>query len=295
MELEKTDIYAFAIVCWEIHSEHHPYLSELVNQSIEQLVDDIRLKAFRPPVEPLTSKNDPQRILIELFESCWKQDPLERLNWDSIFTMVFRFEEEVSQNQTIASVKTLSGPSGKNNDAQKPQKKVSLQDADEKTYVVPLPILYENEEDVFNEEPEPQAVPQRTSDVKRQKVHAHHRTNDADTPAKNDYPMQDSDITLAWNQASLFSSFKSRPRNPFSFPTSNTSNTLRSTDSDRTLQNLDMRDKHVTARDLFNQNNTFLNRAKQDNAAQSENTVTAEMFKSRVIVVDTHTDESNPS
>jgi serine/threonine protein kinase len=85
---EASDIYSFAIVCWEVFAEGHPYVEELeqFDFNVDKLIDVIVRASYRPRISKNFGKTGvpvPHAIQ-DLIREMWHRNPMQRPDWATI-------------------------------------------------------------------------------------------------------------------------------------------------------------------------------------------------------------------
>eukprot|EP00761_Pharyngomonas_kirbyi_P013884 gb/GECH01013913.1/.p1 GENE.gb/GECH01013913.1/~~gb/GECH01013913.1/.p1 ORF type:complete len:303 (+),score=69.05 gb/GECH01013913.1/:1-909(+) len=83
------DVYAFAIIMWEILTQEEPYKNS-IPMSIQHRVC---AEGFRPSLENITIENDQQQQYVDLMKQCWDQNPDERPNFSNIVEELTKLDE----------------------------------------------------------------------------------------------------------------------------------------------------------------------------------------------------------
>jgi len=79
---QAVDVYAFAIVCWELLEMKEPWAD---NRSLHSLSDlnDAVLRGVRPKISP-ASKREAPKAYLDLILKCWDPKPQRRPGFGSI-------------------------------------------------------------------------------------------------------------------------------------------------------------------------------------------------------------------
>ncbi|MBS0357817.1 MAG: protein kinase [Proteobacteria bacterium] len=92
----KSDIYAFAIVLWEIVTRKLPYQDIPNSSDVTKKVKN----AERPDIPSITPKR-----FAQLIRSCWSQNPAERPDMENVLKILESCRSEVSSNSLLAQQK----------------------------------------------------------------------------------------------------------------------------------------------------------------------------------------------
>lgn len=119
---DKSDIFSFAIVIWEIFMEKHPYLDELTSEppvyDVPALVEAIVDKGYRPHLilQNCLESSD----LFNLIRKCWERDIQLRPDWNEIITTLDCVRDEFMkrhfEHSSATPSPTLTAASGTNVD-----------------------------------------------------------------------------------------------------------------------------------------------------------------------------------
>ena len=95
---EKSDIFSYAVVCWEIFAEKHPYSDEIEKGEFDSntLIQSIVNNSYRPRITKNFQKTGipvPEAI-IDLIRKMWHRNPLERPEWSCILEAIEQARQE---------------------------------------------------------------------------------------------------------------------------------------------------------------------------------------------------------
>ncbi len=89
---EKSDIYSFGIVLWEIFSQRVPF-SHLADTDVVTLFPEIACRALRPQMPLLIEPR-----LKALIECCWTNEPTERPTADQLVKILKTFVSNMAES-----------------------------------------------------------------------------------------------------------------------------------------------------------------------------------------------------
>jgi len=93
---QKADIFAFGVVLWEIITRQIPW-SSLTYSEIEQLIRTGKRLEMNQGIE--ISSNE--RILFQLAQSCWEEDPNQRPMITSIISKIDLYLAELTSKSSL--------------------------------------------------------------------------------------------------------------------------------------------------------------------------------------------------